>query len=99
VVVTFWPHPATVLGRGGVRCLTMDDERATLLESLGVDVIVTHGFDTAVAGTSARDLLRVAQSLDFRHLLIGYDFALERIGRGITRDLLRSDGIWDTTSA
>jgi len=83
VVVTFWPHPATVLGRGGVRCLTTDDERATLLASLGVDVIVTHGFDTAVAGTSARDFVaRLRSRLDFRHLLIGYDFALGKDREG-----------------
>ena len=43
-VLTFWPHPATVLGDGKVRCLTTVDERADLLASLGVDVVITHTF-------------------------------------------------------
>lgn len=83
IVVTFWPHPATVLGRGGVRCLTMDDERATLLEALGVDVVVTHRFDASVAATSARDFVaRLHARLGLRHLLIGYDFALGKDREG-----------------
>ena len=28
VVLTFWPHPATVLGGSGVKCLTTPEERA-----------------------------------------------------------------------
>lgn len=76
-VVTFWPHPATVLGSGPVRCLTTAEERAALLSDLGVDAVVTHHFDLATANTSAREFVaRVHERLDFRRLLIGYDFAL-----------------------
>jgi riboflavin kinase / FMN adenylyltransferase len=83
VVVTFWPHPATVLGRGGVRCLTMDDERASLLDLLGVDVVVTHVFDGGLAATSARDFVgRLISHLGFKHFLIGYDFALGKDREG-----------------
>jgi riboflavin kinase/FMN adenylyltransferase len=85
VVVTFWPHPATVVGGGRVRCLTTDDERAALLASFGVDAVVTHAFDATVAATSARDFVAGLQNrLGFRHLLIGYDFALgkDREGNG-----------------
>ncbi|MFN2119888.1 MAG: bifunctional riboflavin kinase/FAD synthetase [Anaerolineales bacterium] len=82
-VVTFWPHPATVLGRGPLRCLTTDEERAQLLGSLGVDVVVTHTFGTEVAATSAKDFVaRLQERLDFRHLLIGYDFALGKDREG-----------------
>lgn len=77
VVVTFWPHPATVLAAGRVRCLTTPDERAALLASLGVDAVLTYEFDTATANTSAQEFVgRLHDRLDFRHLLIGYDFAL-----------------------
>lgn len=76
-VVTFWPHPATVLGTGQVKCLTTDDERADLLAALGVDVVVTQVFNAALANTSAREFMkRLRDRLDFRQLLIGYDFAL-----------------------
>ena len=77
VVLTFWPHPATVLGDGKVRCLTTADERAELFSSLGVDAVITHHFDHATANTSAREFVaRLHQRLDFRRLLIGYDFAM-----------------------
>jgi len=82
-VVTFWPHPATVLGDGKVRCLSTADERATLLSTLGVDAVVTLRFDAATANTSANDFVaRLHQRLEFRHLLIGYDFALGKDREG-----------------
>jgi riboflavin kinase/FMN adenylyltransferase len=87
VVVTFWPHPARVLGSGEVKCLTMPDERAELLFALGVDAVVTQPFDGNLAETSADDFVaRLAERLHFRHLLIGYDFAL---GRGRQGDASR----------
>jgi riboflavin kinase/FMN adenylyltransferase len=87
VVVTFWPHPATVLGGSKVRCLSTPDERAALLSDLGVDVVVTHHFDSATANTSAQDFVaRLHERLGFRRLLIGYDFAL---GKGRQGDSAR----------
>jgi riboflavin kinase / FMN adenylyltransferase len=79
VVLTFSPHPATVLGRGEVKCLTTPAERAALLGGLGVDVVVTHPFDSTVAGLGAQEFMaRLKEHLDLRHLFIGYDFALGR---------------------
>src|SRR5512136_2717372 len=83
VVLTFWPHPATVLGNGEVKCLTTAGERADLLEALGADVVITQLFDRNLANTSARDFItRLKKHLGFDHLLIGYDFALGRGRQG-----------------
>jgi riboflavin kinase/FMN adenylyltransferase len=77
VVLTFWPHPATVLGNSEVKCLTMPDERAELLFDLGVDVIITQTFDRSVANTSAQDFAgRLKQHLGLKQMFMGYDFAL-----------------------
>jgi riboflavin kinase/FMN adenylyltransferase len=77
VVLTFWPHPARVLGGGQVKCLTMPDERAELLSLFDVNTIVTHVFDATVANMSAREFMaRLKDHLGLKHLLIGYDFAL-----------------------
>ena len=92
VVVTFWPHPATVLAGVRVRSLTIPDERADLLVPLGVDVVVTHTFDAVLADTSALDFVqRLQQRLGFQHLLIGYDFALGK-GREGNATRLRDIG-------
>lgn len=77
VVLTFSPHPATVLSGREVKCLTTPDERADLLSAWGVDVVITYEFDRALADTSAQDFVaRLKGPLDFHHLLVGYDFAL-----------------------
>lgn len=87
-VITFDPHPASVLGHQEVKCLTLPDERAQLLGSLGVDVVITYPFDRTVANTSALDFIRgVKQHLDLKHLLMGYDFALGKGREGNARRL------------
>lgn len=77
VVLTFHPHPAIVLGRGGVKCLTTPDERAELLSALGVDVVITYPFNQAVAQMTAHEFMaHVKEHLGLKRLLTGYDFAL-----------------------
>lgn len=78
VVLTFWPHPAVVLGkRENVRCLTTPDERATLMMDQGVDAVITHPFSTGLASLSALEFMRfVNRHLNLHMLWIGYDFAL-----------------------
>jgi len=78
VVLTFFPHPAVVLGgKADFKSLTTPDERVALLESLGVDVVITHPFDRALSDQTAEEFMRtVARSLGLRRLLVGYDFAL-----------------------
>ncbi len=77
VVLTFWPHPAHVLGRGETKSLTIPDERAALLGSFGVDVVITYPFDLTVANLSAHEFMsHLKEHLGLSHLLMGYDFAL-----------------------
>ena len=78
VVLTFHPHPAIVLGRReNPYSLTTPEERAGLLEQLGVDAVITQPFDQSVAMTSARDYMaHLVASLDVRMLWVGHDFAL-----------------------
>ena len=87
VVLTFWPHPASVLGNSAVKCLTTPDERAALLFELGVEVVITQTFDRAVANTSAREFAeRLKEHLGVGKMLMGYDFAL---GKGREGDAAR----------
>jgi riboflavin kinase / FMN adenylyltransferase len=77
VVLTFDPHPASILGGREIKCLTLPDERATLLGQLGVDVVVTQPFTRELSGVSAYEFMsRLQHRLGLRVLLIGYDFAL-----------------------
>jgi len=77
VVLTFTPHPASVLSGQEIKCLTLPDERADLLGKLGVDVVITQPFTRELSTVTAHDfMLRLTRRLGLQHLLIGYDFAL-----------------------
>jgi riboflavin kinase/FMN adenylyltransferase len=77
VVLTFDPHPASVLTGKEIRLLTTPDERADILDSLGVDVVITQRFTRDLSNVSAFDYVSsLKQHLGLSHLLIGYDFAL-----------------------
>ena len=88
VVLTFSPHPAVVLGgKIDFKYLTTPEERLELLGSFGVDIVITLAFDRLLADQSAIAFMhRLSQTLDLRHLVIGYDTAL---GRGREADATR----------
>ena len=92
VVLTFFPHPAVVLGgKLDFKCLTTPDERAALLGSCGVDKVITQTFDRALADQTAGEFMqRLSDRLGLRRLFIGYDTAL---GRGREGNAARLTGL------
>jgi riboflavin kinase/FMN adenylyltransferase len=84
VVLTFYPHPAIVLrGSNGPFYLSSPNERAEIIGSLGVDIVILQRFDRQLADTSARDfVIKLKERLGLRHLLIGHDFTLGRRREG-----------------
>jgi riboflavin kinase / FMN adenylyltransferase len=82
-VLTFDPHPAKIFGRGEIKLLTLPGERARLLGDLGVDVVITHPFDTEVAGITAFDFMKqLKDRLGLSHLVLGYDSTLGKNREG-----------------
>ena len=79
-VVTFNSNPKAVLSpRTKLARLTTLEERASLLKSLGVDLVVPITFTTEVAALSAREfVLYLKKYLKLRGLVIGPNFALGR---------------------
>jgi riboflavin kinase/FMN adenylyltransferase len=87
VVLTFDPHPASVLSDHDIKCLTTPQERAELLGNLGVDIVITQRFTRDLASVTAGQYMSILKErLGLAHLLIGYDFAL---GRGREGDATR----------
>jgi len=77
VLLTFNPHPASVLTGRDIKCLTTPEERADLLGDLGVDIVITQRFTSDLSTVPAQEYMsRLKETLDLKHLLIGYDFAL-----------------------
>lgn len=86
VVVTFEPHPRTVIGgRGGVpELLTLLDEKAALLEALGVDWLFVVSFDKDFAAQSSESFIDTVLLglIGARRVVIGYDHGFGRDRRG-----------------
>ena len=77
VVVTFWPHPRTVLQDGAreLRLLTSLQEKKEILHSLGVDRIEVLDFSREFSHLSAEEYLRavVKEKLEGTAVVVGYD--------------------------
>jgi riboflavin kinase/FMN adenylyltransferase len=93
VVITFNPHPRTVIRPGtALTYLTSLDERVELLQGLGVDAVAVLPFTSELAQLSAQEFLRmVAEGLGMKLLLVGPDFALGR-NRAGTIGVMRETG-------
>lgn len=90
VLLTFDPHPANVLTGQDIKCLTTPEERADLLETLGVDIIITQRFTHDLSAATAQEYMSgLKQTLDLKHLLIGYDFALGKGREGNAARLIQ----------
>jgi len=94
VVLTFYPHPSVVLrGRKPAFYITSPDERADLLENLGVDLVITQTFDLELSRVEAPDFLdRLKAHLGFHDLWAGEDFALGHQRRGNRHYLAQESG-------
>ncbi|MEN6482114.1 MAG: bifunctional riboflavin kinase/FAD synthetase [Anaerolineaceae bacterium] len=79
VVITFYPHPAIVLNKNKTPYyyLSAPEERARLLEEIGVDYTFTLHFDQQFAAQSADVFFeKILQHINIAELWVGYDFAL-----------------------
>ncbi|MCM1300694.1 MAG: FAD synthase [Alistipes senegalensis] len=76
VVLTFDPHPRITLGRADdLYLLTTLDEKAALLESLGVDAMVVIPFDRAFSALSGAEFVEriLLGRIEAETLVAGYD--------------------------
>ncbi|HEY6074517.1 MAG TPA: hypothetical protein VIV15_14300 [Anaerolineales bacterium] len=98
-VLTFAPHPASVLTGKEIKCLTTDEERAALLLGMGVEVVITEPFTRELSSVPARDFMqRLKQSLGLECLFVGYDFALGKDREATPPVWRRSAANWITGS-
>jgi riboflavin kinase / FMN adenylyltransferase len=97
-VLTFDPHPASVVApKGAPRLLTTPERKAELIAELGVDELVIIPFDREFASRSAQSFVDdvLVGSLGATHVSVGENF---RFGHKASGDpaLLRADGRFDT---
>lgn len=94
-VMTFDPHPRTVLGHGGGRyctVLTPLADKLALMADLGIEAAYVIRFDRDFAQVTAERFVReLLFPLDVRTAVVGFDFAFGNRGAG-NAETLRRDG-------
>ena len=76
VLLTFFPHPRMVLQKDiGIKLINTIEEKTSLLESLGLDVLIIQEFTQEFSENSALDFVRniLVNALNVSKLIIGYD--------------------------
>lgn len=87
LVLTFFPHPRTVLQTGTeMKQLNTIDEKSNLIEKAGIDNLVIHPFDKEFASLSAEEFVKkvLVDTFNIQKIVIGYD---HRFGKNRTADI------------
>lgn len=94
VVITFHPHPRTVLGSGGdIKMLTTLAERTRLLEMHGVENILSINFTKEFAALTAEQFIfdYLVNGIGLREIVLGHDHHFGK-GRSGNVELLKKIG-------
>ena len=92
VVVTFDPHPITVLRpQAALGLLTTLDQKLEIMEGLGVDLVVAVPFTPEFARRSAEQFVRedLTERLGAREIYVGRNFGFGKGREGGVEDLKR----------
>ncbi len=77
IVITLWPHPRFVLKKDHetLKLLSTFEEKAALLEKMGVDILLKIPFTKEFSKVSSEQFIRdiLVEKLNTRLLIIGYD--------------------------
>ncbi len=80
-VITFWPHPLTVvLPDKNVELIDTIDEKIELIKKQGIDNLILLPFTKELSSLSAKEFMQkyLKESLNIRGLVIGYDHKFGR---------------------
>jgi riboflavin kinase/FMN adenylyltransferase len=94
VVITFHPHPRTVLSSGNdVKMLTTQDERKNLLEKHGVENFLTINFTKEFASLTAEEFIYdyLINGIGLSEIVLGHDHHFGK-GRSGNVELLKEIG-------
>jgi len=87
LVLTFFPHPRMVLQKdSNIKLIHTIDERAEILDALGLDNLVIQPFSKEFSRLTATEFVRdiLVYQLNVKHIIVGYD---HRFGRNRTANI------------
>jgi riboflavin kinase/FMN adenylyltransferase len=93
VILTFFPHPRMILHPEdeNIKLITTINEKAELLEKLGVDHLIITPFSRDFSNQSAEEYIRevLVKKIGIKTIVIGYDHRFGKDRKGGLDDLLR----------
>jgi riboflavin kinase/FMN adenylyltransferase len=92
VLVTFDPHPRNIINPdAGIKLLTTLQERAEILEELGIDAMVVIPFDRDFSLLSSEEFIRdiIHKKIGVSEFVIGYDHQFGRNREGTIETIER----------
>ena len=88
VVITYWPHPRFVLGKGSssLKLLSTFEEKVKLLSDIGIDYLLKVRFSKEFSELSPEAFVQkvLIKGIKAKKLIIGYD---HRFGKNQTGDI------------
>jgi riboflavin kinase / FMN adenylyltransferase len=85
VIITFWPHPRFVLGKGDFSLLNTFEEKKRLFEEMGIEHVYYQKFTTDFAQLSSEEYVKqiLVDKIGVKTLVVGYDhqFGKKRTGK------------------
>ncbi|WP_214072698.1 bifunctional riboflavin kinase/FAD synthetase [Mucilaginibacter sp. dw_454] len=98
VILTFFPHPRMILHPEDerIKLINTINEKAELLEQLGVDHLIITPFSRDFSNQSAEDYIRdiLVNKIGTHKIVIGYDHRFGKDRRGGLDDLLRLSPVY-----
>jgi riboflavin kinase/FMN adenylyltransferase len=98
VILTFFPHPRMILHPEdeSIKLITTINEKAQLLEQLGVDHLIITPFSRDFSNQSAEDYIRdiLVSKIGTKKIVIGYDHRFGKDRLGGLADLLHLSAIY-----
>lgn len=94
MVMTFEPHPLKVLApERNIKLLTTSEEKARLIEAMGIDVLLFVNFNKEFANMLPDDFINevLVKKLNVKEIIVGTNYAFGKQKKG-TIDLLRRRG-------
>ncbi|NAS10647.1 bifunctional riboflavin kinase/FAD synthetase [Poritiphilus flavus] len=97
-VLTFFPHPRMVLQKDAdIKLLNTVNEKAQILEDIGLDTLIIHPFTKKFSRLSATEFVRdiLVNELNIRKIIIGYDHRFGRNRNANINDLIAFGSTFD----
>jgi len=92
LVLTFFPHPRTVLQEGSeMKQLSTIEEKIQLLTNIGIDNLIIHPFDKEFSRLTAEEFVEqvLVNTFHIKKIIIGYDHRFGRNRTATIDDLIR----------